>query len=137
VKLFSKNIKPAEALDSKQVRRWLADLGSNEFAAREAASQALLELDHEAIPYLEAKLKSADSAEVRVRVEKILEQKRASAFTPKQLREVRAVMVLERIADGAAKELLKQWAGGPEGAILTTEASAALKRLELVSKANR
>jgi hypothetical protein len=28
-------------------------------------------------------------------------------------------------------------AGGPEGAILTTEASAALKRLELVSKANR
>jgi hypothetical protein len=46
-------------------------------------------------------------------------------------------MVLERIGDGEAKDLLKRWAGSPAGARLTTEAAAALKRLEAVSKADR
>jgi hypothetical protein len=46
-------------------------------------------------------------------------------------------MVLERIGDGEAKDVLKRWAGGPVGTRLTTEAAAALKRLEAVSKVNR
>src|SRR5262249_22710660 len=107
------------------------------FAVREAASKALLGLDQQAIPYLEKTLKSAKSAEVRVRVEKIFEQKRGAALTPEQLRQIRSVMVLELIGDGESKNLLKRWAGGAVGARLTMEASAALKRLEAVSKASR
>ena len=42
--------------------------------------------------------------------------------------------VLERIGDGESKNLLKKWAGGPAGALLTTEAAAAVKRLEAASK---
>jgi RNA polymerase sigma factor (sigma-70 family) len=53
------------------------------------------------------------------------------------LRLIRAVMILELIRDHDSKELLKKWADGPVGALLTMEASAALKRLEAVSKANR
>jgi hypothetical protein len=137
VKLFAEKIKPVEALDPKRIQRLLADLGSDEFAVREAASQALHGLDEQAIPYLEATLKRPESLEVRLRVKRILEQKQGVAITSEQLRQIRAVMVLERIGAGEAKNLLRRWAGGPVGALLTMEASAALKRLEAVSKANR
>jgi hypothetical protein len=46
-------------------------------------------------------------------------------------------MVLELIGDAESKNLLKRWAGGPVGALLTMEASTALARLDAVSKANR
>jgi len=44
---------------------------------------------------------------------------------------------MELIGDRESKNLLKRWAGGPVGALLTVEGSAALKRLEAASKANR
>jgi len=137
VKLFAEKVKPVEALDPKRIRRLLADLDSEVFAVREAASQTLHGLDEQAIPYLEETLKSGASLEVRLRVKRILEQKQGATITAEQLRQIRAVMVLERIGDGESKNLLKRWAGGPVGALLTREASAALKRLEAVSKANR
>jgi len=137
VKLFAEKIQPATVLDLKQIQRWLTDLGNNEFAVREAASQALCGLDHRAIPYLENTLKTATSAEVRERANKILEHHRRTPLTAEQLRQIRAVTLLERIGDGDSKKLLKNWADGPASALLTEEAAAALKRLEAVSKANR
>ena len=115
----------------------LADLDSDDFAVREAASKALGGLDRQAIPYLESTLKSTESAEVRVRVERILKQQRRAAITSEQLRQIRGVMVLELIGDGESKNLLKRWAGGPVGALLTMEAAAALKRLEGAAKAKQ
>ena len=126
-----------EALDPKQMRQLLADLGSDQFAVREAASKALHALDEQAMPYLEATVKNPDSLEVRLRVTRILEQKQRAALTLEQRRQIRAVMALEQIGYGESKNLLKRWAGGPVGALLTMGASAALKRLEAVSKTNR
>jgi RNA polymerase sigma factor (sigma-70 family) len=137
VKFFAEKVKPVEALDPKRIQRLLADLGSDKFAVREAASKALHGLDQQAKPYLEATLKSTVSAEVRVRVEKILKQQRGAALTSEQIRQIRGVMVLELIGDGESKLLLRRWADGPVGALLTMEASLALKRLEAVSKVNR
>ncbi len=137
VKLFAEKVKPVETLDPKRIQRLLADLGSDVFAVREAATEALLGLDQQAIPYLEQTLKSTESAEVRLRVKMILEQNRRAAFTSEQLRHIRAVMVLELIGDGESKNLLKRWAGGPVGALLTREAAAALKRLEDAAEAKR
>jgi len=74
---------------------------------------------------------------VRERVEKILQQKRAVALTPEQLRQNRAVMVLELIGDGGSRNLLKRWADGPAGALLTIEASAAVQRLEAGPRGKR
>jgi hypothetical protein len=136
-KYFAERVKPVEALDPKRVERWLADLDSDEFAVREAASKALEGLGQEAIPYLEATLKNTQSAEVRGRVTRILEHRWGAALPSEQLRQVRAVMVLERIGDGEAKDLLKKWAGGPAGARLTVEAAAALTRLGVASKTKR
>jgi RNA polymerase sigma factor (sigma-70 family) len=136
VNYFAQRVKPAEALDPRKVQRLLADLDSDEFAVREAASEALDGLDEQAIPYLEAALKRMESAEVRDRVKKILEQRWGAAIPTEQLRQVRAVMVLERIG-GESKNLLKKWADGPAGARLTMEAAVALKRLDAVSKTKR
>jgi hypothetical protein len=137
VKYFAEKVRPVESLDPKRIQRLLADLGSDVFAVREAASKALHGLDDQAIPFLEETLKSTESAEVRVRVKSILEQKQEAALTSEQLRHLRGVMILELIGGGESKNLLKRWAGGPVGARLTTEASRALKRLEAMSKANR
>jgi WD40 repeat protein len=135
VKLFAGKIKPVAALDPKQIERLLADLGSDKFAVREAASTAIQGLDQRTRPYLERALKTAKSLESRRRIERILEQQERVGFSPEQIRQIRAVMVLELIGNNASKNLLKSWASGPAGALLTLEASAALKRLERVSKA--
>jgi hypothetical protein len=135
--LFDQKIKPVAALDTKQVQRWLADLGSDEFAVREAASKALEGLDRRAVPHLEAALKSAVSLEVRRRLERLLEQQKTAALSSELLRQIRAVMVLQLIGDDESKNLLKRWAGGPAGSLLTTEATQALMRLEAASKTKR
>jgi hypothetical protein len=134
---FAERIKPAEALDPRRVRRLLADLDSDEFNVREAASDALGGLDEQAIPYLESTLKSTESEEVRKRVTGILERRRGAAMPSEQLRQVRAVAVLERIGDGGSKNLLKKWAGGPGGELLTMESATALQRLEAASITKR
>ncbi len=137
VKLFSEKIKPVEALDPKRIQRLLTDLGSDEFAVREAASKALQGLDQQVKPYLEETLKSTESAEVRLRVKRLLEQQQGAALTSEQFRQIRAVMVLELLGDGESKNLLKRWAAGPVGALLTLESTAALQRLESAAKAKR
>jgi RNA polymerase sigma factor (sigma-70 family) len=137
VKLFAAKIKPVKALDPKRIQRLLADLDSDEFAVREAASTALDGLDQQARPYLEAALKGAISVEFRARVQRILQRQQQAALTPEQLRQRRAVMVLELIGGGAAKNLLKRWADGPAGALLTMDASLALKRLDAMPKSNK
>lgn len=128
VKLLADKMQPAAPLDPKRMRGLLADLGSDDFDVRETATQAIRGLDRQAIPYLEQALKSADSLEVRRRIERILEPLRA-AISPGDLRQMRAVLVLEVLGDAASKSLLQQWAAGPKGAQLTVEASAALQRL--------
>jgi RNA polymerase sigma factor (sigma-70 family) len=137
VKFLAEKIKPAEALDPKQIKGLLADLGSEVFAVRERASKALLGLEHQATPYLEKALKNAESAEVRLRLKRILEHQQAAALTSEQIRQIRAVMILELIGDGESKNLLKRWAAGAAGARLTVEASAALKRLHGAANARR
>lgn len=133
VKFLAEKIKPAEVLNPKQIQRLLADLESDVFAVREAALEALHGIDQQKTPYLEEVLKSGKSAEVRFRVKRILE----AAITSEQLRQIRAVMVLELIGNGESKNLLKTWAGGAAGALLTIEASLALKRLEGEAKAKQ
>jgi WD40 repeat protein len=113
VKLFAARIKPVEAIDARRVERWLAELGSDDFAVRDAASQGLQGQDEQVRPYLTLALKGAASLEVRRRLEQLLEKLEARVLTADQLRQLRAVLVLERIGDDDAKKLLGQWAGGP------------------------
>lgn len=137
VKFFAAKVNPAQALDPKRIQGLLTDLGSDKFVVREAATKALDGLDQQIIPHLEKAMVNAQTLEHRTRLSRMIEQRRAAPFASEQLRQIRAVMVLERIGNSASKDLLKRWAGGPEGALLTVEASGALKRLEVVSKASQ
>jgi RNA polymerase sigma factor (sigma-70 family) len=137
VKLFAERVKPPTALEPRRIQRLLGDLNSDAFAVREAASKAIRGLDEQAIPYLEATLKKAKSLEVRLRVKRILDEKQEAGISADQLRQIRAVMVLEMIGDGESRNLLRRWAGGPAGARLTREAALALKRLETVLKSKQ
>ena len=134
IKFLAEKIKPEEPLDKKRVQQLLADLDSDQFAERDAASKALGALGLQVKPYLEEAIKTVKSGEVQDRAKKILEGLQAARATSQQLREMRAVLVLELIGDRESKDLLSKWASGPAAALLTEEATAALKRLEIVAK---
>jgi hypothetical protein len=112
----------------KQIRALVADLDSDEFSRRKAASARLRELGIGANGVLREALSAGPSPEQRRRVEallKVLEQ----PLRGESLREVRAVTVLERIGTAEAVGLLRELAGGDVAAHLTGEAKASLGRL--------
>jgi len=113
----------------------IAELDDAKFAVRENASKALSELGEQATSPLKEAIKTAKSAEVVDRIRKILDEPKR--ITPEQLRQMRAVLVLELINDAESKNLLKTWAAGFKGAQLTEEAEAALKRLDGAPEAKR
>jgi hypothetical protein len=127
VRLFAGRIKAVEPADADRLGRLIAELGDAKFAAREAATRALAELGEQARPALAEAARASTSPEVVERARKVLGE--LPAMTPQQVPQVRAVEVLELIASDEATALLRQWAGGVPGAVLTEAARAALGRL--------
>ena len=108
----------------------VADLGSEDYATREAAGAALEGVGGEAIPVLREAVARSASAEVRKRANELIETAAAPAARPDELRAVRAVEVLEGLRTPGARALLEKWASGPKGRRTTAEAAAALARLK-------
>ena len=135
IKYFAEHIKPTEPPDALRIHRWLTDLDHKRYVVREAASRNLSDLGRHARPYLEEVAKTSSSPEVIDRARKILAQ--PIKMTPDELREFRAILVLEQINDDEAKDLLKKWTAGFKGAMLTQESKAALSRMETMAMAKR
>src|SRR5262249_17972185 len=124
-----------EMLETQQkVAKWVKDLGSEEFADREAASKELLALGIRALPAVQTAAAKAESAEVRLRAGDLMEKFGArglripdDGMAGDTLRLFRAVQVLEEVGGADAKALLTRIAtvSGPAG----DAAKAALKRL--------
>ena len=129
IKVFAERIKPADDM-SMRIKQLIAELDSEKYSVRENASKTLGELGEQARPYLEESIKNVKSQEATDRMRKILDDPKEISLTPEQLRQIRAVQVLEWINDATSKDLLKKWAGGFKGALLTGQGKAALKRLE-------
>jgi hypothetical protein len=117
--------------DPRRLDGWLADLDSEEFEVRERASLELGRQGEVIEADLKRVLRGRISAEVRRRVESLLEAVKAERLSPpaEWLRAARAVEVLERVGDCAARRLLTALAGGAPEAQLTIEAKSALERL--------
>jgi WD40 repeat protein len=131
VPFLNKHLKPVAALDARQreqVFRWIADLDSPQFAARQKATSELEKLGDLAEPALRAALADKPSLELRSRVKPILENLDPSR-SPQRMQALRAVEVLEHIATPEAREVLRALAGGAPAHYLTREAKASLKRL--------
>jgi RNA polymerase sigma factor (sigma-70 family) len=121
-------VKPYPTAPSDVTRKLLADLDSDSFESREAAVKRLKELGLPAEPALRTSLKAKPSLEQRRRIEPLLAQlaETPQALSAVDLRQLRALIVLERIGSPEARRLLEDVAKGPESARLTRQARAAL-----------
>ncbi|MBO0700380.1 MAG: hypothetical protein J2P46_18425, partial [Zavarzinella sp.] len=114
--------------DEKRVRQRIADLDSDTFRVREEATKALRDLGRPVVPLLQAGQKTAGT-EGRKRLGELIEEL-TNRLTPKDLRQIRAVQVLELAGTAEARALLTEWAAGQPGVLLTDQASETLKRLD-------
>jgi RNA polymerase sigma factor (sigma-70 family) len=128
VSVLRANLRPAAAADPRQIARLVADLDHERFVVRDQATRELRALGPLAQPALNAALAANPPLELRRRLESLLESCDL-AKSPRQLREVRAVEVLEHLGTPAARKLLEALAGGATEARLTQEAKAALRRV--------
>jgi len=135
VPFLQERLKPATGGVGERIAQFIADLDSNQFDVREKAMKELARLPAE--PALRKTLAGNPSLEVRRRIEQLLEQPRKPSLSPEQLRELRAVEVLEHIGTPAAQDVLKTLTKGAADARLTQEAKAALERLAKRPAANR
>jgi hypothetical protein len=131
VPFLAARVKPVAAPDEAQVRKLVAQLDADDFAAREAAGRELLELGEAAATVIRAVVKGGGlSAEQTRRLNAVLGAAEAPVLAAgERLRAVRSVAVLERVGTPDARELLGRLAKGVPGARLTREAADALRRL--------
>lgn len=116
-------------VEAALIHRLMGDLDSGSFAVRQKASQELEKRIEITEPFLMAELGKKPSLEVRRRIEQILSSAAKPISSPRQLRAIRAVEVLERIGSLEAKHLLVTLAKGAMGLRITQEAKTSSERL--------
>jgi hypothetical protein len=130
VAFLNDRLKPAAAVDAARIKELVADLDSEEFALRRKASKELEKLGPEVEPVFREVLAGSPSPEVRKRLEALLARSPLPLHSGEDLRQLRAVAVLERIDNKESRVLLRKLGSGAPEARLTREAQAALLRLE-------
>lgn len=129
VPLLEERLKPVAAPDDKEVQSLIVRLEDDDFKVRQDALQRLSAYGAAIAPHLTAAARDADSNELRLRCQELLEA--AQTLLPlrgEALTAARAVQVLEWIGNERAKGLLVKLAGGAAEAQLTREARGALGR---------
>jgi hypothetical protein len=116
------------ALSAERVAGLITDLGSADLSVRLRAEESLAKAREGVQPALEKAQQASTDVEVRARLARLLAK--LHPRSPEQLRDARAVLVLEARNTPAARQLLRQFADGWPGARLTREAREALQRLE-------
>ncbi len=124
------HVRAALLPDVKRMDRLFADLDSNDFSARKNAGEELEKMQGLAASFLRRQLTKQLSLEARRRIEQLLEKIDGPVTDPEQLRQLRAIEVLEHIGSPESREVLKSVSKGDPEARLTIEAKASLKRLE-------
>jgi hypothetical protein len=77
---------------------------------------------------LQAALAKAPDIETKRRIEELLDRFASHEWTPDEVLHSRAVELLEAIGTPEARAVLTRWSAGDPGAILTREASKALRQ---------
>ncbi len=132
VLFLREHLRPVPAPDAKHLARLIADLDADQFVVREKATHELEQLGARAWPALRQVLAGQPSAEVRRRVEQLLQKPQRFLLTPEELRGWRAIEALERIGTADARGVLGRLVReGPDTSLLSRDAGAALERLRL------
>jgi RNA polymerase sigma factor (sigma-70 family) len=123
---------PQGPADVRHIRKLIRELEAEAFADRESAEAELSKTGRPAEPELQKALSSTTSAEVKRRLQRILDTWAPPAgaeYPAAEARELRAVWALELAGTPEAKQLLEAWASAKVGSRLCEQAAAALKRL--------
>ncbi len=129
VALLKGKLRPVEPPDPKRLARLFADLDSETFKVRQAATDELEKLGDLAAPELREALTRRPSPDQKLRINRLMRRMDLPLSSPAVLRSVRAVEVLEHVATPGAKKVLEAAAKGAPGAWLTRQARVALARL--------
>ncbi len=127
VPLLQSRVRP---VDAARIERLLKDLDSDEFEARERATDELATLGQAAGRTLNEAFKQKISAEKRQRLKELLAKLESNEPAPEVLRAVRAVEVLEMIGSPEARKVVAALAAGAKDFELTVQAKAALGRMK-------
>jgi hypothetical protein len=120
---------PIEPVDPNRLARLIAHLDSERYPLRQQAMQELEALGEQAEPALRQVPHGKGTLEFRRRVETLLQSVRTAPPPPEQLRQLRAIEVLEHAKTAGARHVLEALAQGAPDARLTQDAKAALNRL--------
>jgi RNA polymerase sigma factor (sigma-70 family) len=124
---LGERLRSARSAKKEDVDSLIADLNSDDFQIRDKATSELDDLGDTVKPALRKVINGQPSAEVRSRVNRLLEK--LATPTPELLRGLRAVEALEAVGGPEVRRVLVKIAKGAAGSRLTREANAALKRL--------
>jgi hypothetical protein len=133
VSLIRKRLLPFALPDTARVKRLLTRLGDARYRTRKKATKELEILGEVVEPDLLRVLWNEPGPEVAQRVRRLLQKIENQRRRPsaEQLRQIRAVGVLEQIGTADARRLLRKLVGGAPGARLTREAQASCQRLAM------
>jgi RNA polymerase sigma factor (sigma-70 family) len=127
VPFLKEHLRPVAPLDAEQVRKWIAEMDSDDFKVREAAFQSLTQSGRQVELALRQTLADKPSLEMRRRVEDLLRHLLKNPST-ETLRTLRAIAVLERIGSSEARQVLRALAQGASAARETQAAESVLQR---------
>jgi WD40 repeat protein len=124
---LGERLRPARSAKKEEVDRLIADLDSDDFQIRDKATGELAELGETVQPALRKVIDGEPSAEVRSRVNGLLEK--LATPTPELLRHFRGLEALEAVGGAEARQVVEKIAKGAVEARLTRDAKASLKRM--------
>jgi WD40 repeat protein len=131
--LIRQRVRPGQAVKAAPVSRLIANLDSEDFAAREKATRELAARGASIRPALSAALADNPSPETRRRLEALLAKLRAvkphQMRTAEEKQALRAIAVLAEIGTPDARQLLADLAGGAAESPITRAARQAQLRL--------
>src|SRR5262249_21785869 len=112
---FKKVLTPAGHVDSNRIQLLITELDHTQFTRRRSATKELERLGDLAVPALRGALRGSPSLEVRLRVEALLRLQSRRSLSTDQLRQARAIRILEEIGCQESRTLLQALSrGAPE-----------------------
>jgi WD40 repeat protein len=127
---IKERVKPVEAPDSKLVQKLIAQLGDEEFKTRQKAFAELLQIGEQLVPTIDQALARKPALETSSRLQNLRKSLTNTVIKGPRLQAHRAIEVLEYIGTPEARRVLETLASGAPGALVTTQARAALTRLQ-------
>jgi WD40 repeat protein len=126
---LSQRIAPVKAPPKEQVAKWIDDLDDSSSQVRTTATKALAAVGPLAESALHDALKRQPTLEAQRRIRQLLDNLKQE-LPRESIRQLRAAQAMELAGTAEARQVLRNWARGASGALLTEDARAALKRLD-------